>query len=141
MTALPGCRLVTACASLVLLIACGDATKRPGLGASCTSDEGCESGLCLHSQCVDPDGDDDTDGLTNRIEAALGTDHEDADSDDDGQEDGAEVDSDFANRGYASEVARVSLDEARAEQRTVRPICSFYRWYIDQHPEYADLLA
>jgi hypothetical protein len=49
--------------------------------------------------------------------------------------------SDFANRGYASEVARVSLDEARAEQRTVRPICSFYRWYIDQHPEYADLLA
>lgn len=49
--------------------------------------------------------------------------------------------SDFANRGYASEVARVSLDEARAKQRTVRPICSFYRWYIDQHPEYADLLA
>ena len=49
--------------------------------------------------------------------------------------------SEFANRGYASEMARVSLDDARAQQRAVRPVCSFYRWYIDQHPEYADLVA
>ncbi|MGH3507494.1 MAG: GNAT family N-acetyltransferase [Nocardioidaceae bacterium] len=49
--------------------------------------------------------------------------------------------SEFAHRGYASEMARASLDDARAEQRAVRPVCSFYRWYIDQHPEYADLVA
>ena len=49
--------------------------------------------------------------------------------------------SEFANRGYASEMARVSLDDARAQQRAVRPVCSFYRWYIDQHPEYADLVG
>jgi uncharacterized protein len=49
--------------------------------------------------------------------------------------------SDFAQRGYASEMARVSLDDARAAERRVRPVCSFYRWYIDQNPEYADLLA
>jgi uncharacterized protein len=49
--------------------------------------------------------------------------------------------SEFGHRGYASEMARVSLDDARAAERTVRPVCSFYRWYIDEHPEYADLLA
>jgi predicted GNAT family acetyltransferase len=52
----------------------------------------------------------------------------------------ARVYSDYGGRGYASEMARVSLDDARADGRRVRPVCSFYRWYIDQNPEYADLL-
>lgn len=48
----------------------------------------------------------------------------------------------YGGRGIASELARVSLDGVRtAGNQTVRPVCSFYRWYIDQHPEYADLVA
>jgi predicted GNAT family acetyltransferase len=53
----------------------------------------------------------------------------------------ARVYSEYGHRGFASELARVSLDDARAEERLVRPLCSFYRWYIDQHPQYAELLA
>ncbi len=49
----------------------------------------------------------------------------------------------YAKQGIASEMARVSLDDARAAEggRIVRPVCGFYVWYIEQHPEYADLLA
>ncbi len=54
----------------------------------------------------------------------------------------ARVYSDFGGRGIASEMARVSLDDARAAgDLHVSPVCSFYRWYIEQHPEYADLVA
>lgn len=100
---------------LIGLGACGDAATRPGLGATCTSDEGCASGLCLQSQCVDPDADDDGDGLTNRIEAALGTDHKDADSDADGQDDGAEVDTNFANKDSDGDGKPDALESASAD--------------------------
>ncbi len=40
---------------------------------------------------IDPDGDPDNDGLTNQEEVDLGTDPDDADSDDDGLDDGLEV--------------------------------------------------
>jgi hypothetical protein len=53
----------------------------------------------------------------------------------------ARVYTEFGSRGFASEMARVSLDDARADARKVRPVCSFYRWYIEQNPEYADLLT
>lgn len=47
----------------------------------------------------------------------------------------------FGGRGVASAIARVSLDDARAAGRTVRPHCEFYAGWIDRHPEYQDLLA
>jgi uncharacterized protein len=54
----------------------------------------------------------------------------------------ARVYTDFGGQGIASQLARISLDDARADgSRTVRPVCSFYVWFIDQYPEYADLLA
>lgn len=54
----------------------------------------------------------------------------------------AEVFPERGGQGIASELARVSLDEVRAEgSRRVRPVCPFYEWFIEQHPEYADLVA
>jgi predicted GNAT family acetyltransferase len=53
----------------------------------------------------------------------------------------ARVFTDYARRGYASVMAKASLDDARAADQKVRPVCSFYRWYIDQHPEYEELVA
>ncbi|MCU1390358.1 MAG: hypothetical protein JWL72_3696 [Ilumatobacteraceae bacterium] len=44
-------------------------------------------------------------------------------------------------RGLAAKVVRRALDDARADARTVVPQCWYVAQYIDQHPEYADLLA
>ncbi len=44
-------------------------------------------------------------------------------------------------RGLASIVVRKALDDARAAGRTVVPKCWYVAQFIDQHPEYADLLA
>jgi hypothetical protein len=63
--------MVAVCCTAALA-ACTDGGKRP-LGASCGDSTECESGLCLEGTCVDPNGDEDGDGLTNGIEAALGT--------------------------------------------------------------------
>ncbi len=76
--------------ALALLLACADEGKRP-LGANCTSDEQCRSGLCAEARCLDPDGDEDGDGLANGFERALGTDPLAADSDGDGADDPSEL--------------------------------------------------
>ena len=44
-------------------------------------------------------------------------------------------------QGFASAMAQVSLDDVRAAGQKARPVCSFYRWYIEKNPQYADLLA
>lgn len=44
-------------------------------------------------------------------------------------------------RGLAGKLVRHALDDARAEERTVVPHCWYVAQYIDQHPQYADLLA
>jgi predicted GNAT family acetyltransferase len=43
-------------------------------------------------------------------------------------------------QGLASMIARASLDWARSEGLKVIPACSFYRTYLQRHPEYQDLL-
>ncbi|GAA4032923.1 GNAT family N-acetyltransferase [Sphingomonas rosea] len=43
-------------------------------------------------------------------------------------------------QGLASKIARASLDWARSEGLKVIPACSFYRTYLQRHPEYQDLL-
>ncbi len=73
------------------LSACPDDAKRP-LGATCDSDGDCVSGLCAGAQCLDPDADDDTDGIINAIEAELGSNPLDPDTDQDGIPDGDEID-------------------------------------------------
>lgn len=81
------------CSFGVLLLAlggCGDDGKRP-IGANCDTDSQCEFGICGGGVCLDPEGDQDGDGLTNRIEAGLGTDPVKADSDGDGVLDPVEL--------------------------------------------------
>lgn len=46
----------------------------------------------------------------------------------------------FEGRGVGSALARAGLDWARAKGVRVVPACSFFRGYIDRHPEYADLV-
>ncbi|MFO0744896.1 MAG: FG-GAP-like repeat-containing protein [Myxococcota bacterium] len=76
--------------------ACGDGGKRP-LGATCSDDATCESGLCAEGVCLDPAADDDHDNLTNGLEASLGSNPENPDTDGDGVPDGEELDGALAN--------------------------------------------
>lgn len=74
-----------------LLLACSEDDKRP-LGSTCGEDAQCESGLCVSNICLDPAGDEDGDGLINGLEASLGSNPIDTDSDGDGKPDEVEFD-------------------------------------------------
>jgi predicted GNAT family acetyltransferase len=43
--------------------------------------------------------------------------------------------------GIGERVVTGALDQARAQGLKVRPLCSFVRHVIAQHPEYSDLVA
>jgi len=43
-------------------------------------------------------------------------------------------------RGYGSALVRYVLDQARAQGKTVMPVCPFARKYIRDHDEYIDLV-
>ena len=47
----------------------------------------------------------------------------------------------YSGRGYAGQLVRTVLDDIRSQGKQVVPVCSYVRHYIDQHPEYADLVA
>jgi predicted GNAT family acetyltransferase len=47
----------------------------------------------------------------------------------------------FQGNGYAARVVRRALDDARASGKTVIPRCWFVAQFIDDNPEYHDLLA
>jgi len=79
-----------------MLSGCPEDAKRP-LGATCADDSQCAAGLCIAQLCLDPDGDEDRDGLTNQLEGALGSSPVSADSDGDGRDDAEEVGVDLAN--------------------------------------------
>jgi predicted GNAT family acetyltransferase len=44
-------------------------------------------------------------------------------------------------RGVAGKLIRAALDDVRVMKRTVVPRCWFVAQFIDDHPEYRDLLA
>jgi predicted GNAT family acetyltransferase len=52
-----------------------------------------------------------------------------------------EVERALEGRGIASQLARRALDDARARGLRVVPACSFFRVYLQRHPEDADLVA
>jgi predicted GNAT family acetyltransferase len=52
-----------------------------------------------------------------------------------------EVDPGVGGRGIGSVLVAGVLDAARERGLTVLPYCSFVRHYIQQHPEYIDLVA
>ncbi|MBW8752164.1 MAG: N-acetyltransferase [Propionibacteriales bacterium] len=52
-----------------------------------------------------------------------------------------EVDPAFEGHGVGSSLARFALDDVRAKgERDVVPVCPFIHGWIDDHPEYADLV-
>lgn len=51
------------------------------------------------------------------------------------------VDDAFEGRGVGSALAAGALDGARTTGLQVRPACEFIADYIDNHPEYQDLLT
>jgi len=52
-----------------------------------------------------------------------------------------EVPSALRERGVGSRLVLAMLDEVRAQNLKVRPLCSFARFVVAQHPEYGDLVA
>lgn len=52
-----------------------------------------------------------------------------------------EVDDAYAGKGVGGALARVALDDVRADgTRRVKPVCEFIKAWIDKHPYYADLV-
>ncbi|MDP6944745.1 MAG: hypothetical protein QF464_11390 [Myxococcota bacterium] len=90
---------VLSCALVLLFTFTGCADDEPlrSAGEPCEAAGECESNLCFGTQCLDPAGDSDLDGLTNAIEASegFGLDPLDADTDDDGDRDDLEVGDDL----------------------------------------------
>ena len=85
-----GFRLATLAGVLLVAAACGGGDG-PVIDDVCSEDADCESGLCYEQSCLDPHGDEDGDGLLNRVEVDLGTNALSRDSDGDGRDDFAEV--------------------------------------------------
>lgn len=52
-----------------------------------------------------------------------------------------EVREEYEGQGIGGHLARTALDDARARRLRVRPECPFIRSWIEQHPDYADLVA
>jgi uncharacterized protein len=52
-----------------------------------------------------------------------------------------EVDRDRRGGGYAEQLVQAALDDARSRGEQVRARCQYVARFIDEHPEYADLLA
>ena len=44
-------------------------------------------------------------------------------------------------RGFGSRLAEAALNDARRQGLVVVPLCPFIAWYVEQHPEYVDLVA
>ena len=84
-------RLVVFMFASAFIAACGDDDKLP-IGATCGDDSQCASGICAANVCLDPAGDEDGDGIINGLEASLGSNPVDVDSDGDGKLDEVEYD-------------------------------------------------
>ncbi len=52
-----------------------------------------------------------------------------------------EVPAELNGKGYGSELVRGVLDLIRERHLKVRPMCGFVRFFLSNHPEYADLQA
>jgi hypothetical protein len=102
-----------------LALSCdADGGKGLAIGEPCTDHAACESNRCPLDVCVDPDGDEDGDGVPNGFEHSIGSNVYDPDSDGDeildGDElsvDGRAVDSD--NDGKPDILESIHLDQDR----------------------------
>lgn len=51
-----------------------------------------------------------------------------------------EIDPVYEGKGLGRQLVQFALDDVRAKEATVVPICPFVRAYIKRHPEYDDLV-
>jgi len=51
-----------------------------------------------------------------------------------------EIDPRFEGKGFAGALVRHILEDARAQNRKVIPICPYAAAYVKRHPEYRDLI-
>jgi predicted GNAT family acetyltransferase len=51
-----------------------------------------------------------------------------------------EIDDRFSGAGLGTSLVQYALDDVRAQQGTMVPICPFFAAYIDEHPEYGDIV-
>jgi predicted GNAT family acetyltransferase len=52
-----------------------------------------------------------------------------------------QVDDAYEGQGLGGTLAGAVLDAARASGLRVAPVCPFIQSYVEEHPEYADLIA
>jgi predicted GNAT family acetyltransferase len=52
-----------------------------------------------------------------------------------------EVDAPLRGGGLGAQLVRAALDDVRARGRTIVPTCSYVARFVDEHPDYADLLV
>lgn len=52
-----------------------------------------------------------------------------------------EIEDAFKGHGLGERLAQYALDDSRRRGLSVRPECPFVRHYINEHPEYRDLVA
>ncbi|TCM38266.1 GNAT family N-acetyltransferase [Kribbella sp. VKM Ac-2568] len=53
----------------------------------------------------------------------------------------AETLPDYRGRGVAGKIAVKSLEDARDAGLRVKPLCPFYKQFLEEHTEYADLVG
>jgi predicted GNAT family acetyltransferase len=53
----------------------------------------------------------------------------------------SEVDPRFRGQGLGNELASRTLDQLRARGESVVPACPFFAHYVNEHPEYADIVV
>ena len=51
-----------------------------------------------------------------------------------------EIDPEHEGQGYASTLVRAALDDARAHETLIVPLCPYVADWIERHPDYADLV-
>jgi predicted GNAT family acetyltransferase len=52
-----------------------------------------------------------------------------------------QIDDAYEGHGLGGTLASGVLDDARASGLRVEPVCPFIQSYVEEHPEYADLIA
>jgi predicted GNAT family acetyltransferase len=52
-----------------------------------------------------------------------------------------EIDPEFRGRGLATELVQAALDDVRKRGLKIRATCSIVRAFLDEHPDYQDLVA
>lgn len=51
-----------------------------------------------------------------------------------------EIDDHYSGMGLGTRLVKYALDDVRARQGSIVPICPFFAAYLENHPEYSDII-